>query len=109
MAEQVDATIMELEQSAAEAAQLLRAMSNERRLLIMCQIADRELSVGQIQDLIGIGQSALSQHLAVLRDLGLVETRREAQTIYYHLASPAALAIINTLVGIYCPPGAPKK
>lgn len=103
--------IRDLEASAAEASKLLNALANERRLLILCQIADREMSVGAIHDLIDISQSALSQHLAVLREQGLVSTRRESQTIYYRLASPEAKRVIETLADIYCPPvkRSPKK
>jgi len=100
----VVADIRELEASASEASKLLAALANERRLLILCQIADHEMSVGEIQDVVGISQSALSQHLAVLRDQGLVATRRESQTIYYRLASPEAQRVIETLADIYCPP-----
>jgi len=98
------AEIRELEASAAEASQLLSALANERRLLILCHIAGEEMSVGEIQSLLGISQSALSQHLAVLREQGLVATRRVSQTIYYRLASPEAQRIIETLADIYCPP-----
>ncbi|HUD52032.1 metalloregulator ArsR/SmtB family transcription factor [Parvibaculum sp.] len=105
----VVADVKDLEASASEASKLLGALANERRLLIMCQIADREMSVGEIQDVVGISQSALSQHLAVLRDQGLVATRRESQTIYYRLASPEAQRVIETLVSIYCPPGRPQS
>jgi ArsR family transcriptional regulator len=98
------ADIKDLEASAAEATKLLGALANERRLLILCQIADREICVGELQELVGISQSALSQHLALLRELGLVATRRVAQTIYYKLASPAAQRVIETLADIYCPP-----
>lgn len=94
----------EFEKSASEAARLLSALANERRLLILCTIVDREVSVGELQAQIGISQSALSQHLAVLRTQGLVKTRREAQTIYYRLASGEARQIIQTLASIYCPP-----
>lgn len=100
----VMADIGELELRAAEATRLLGALANERRLLIMCQIADSEMSVGEIQESVGISQSALSQHLAVLREQGLVSTRRESQTIYYKLASPEAQRLIETLAEIYCPP-----
>ncbi|HAC59637.1 metalloregulator ArsR/SmtB family transcription factor [Parvibaculum sp.] len=98
------ADISELEASASEASQLLGALANERRLLILCHIAGEEMSVGEIQSLLGISQSALSQHLAVLREQGLVATRRASQTIYYRLASPEAQRIIETLADIYCPP-----
>jgi ArsR family transcriptional regulator len=92
------------EASAAKAATLLRALANEKRLLILCQLDGTELSVGAIQDRLGLSQSALSQHLAVLREEGIVATRREAQTIYYRIADPAAVQVIATLASIFCPP-----
>jgi ArsR family transcriptional regulator len=88
---------------AAEAASLLRALANERRLLILCELGDGEISVGEIQERLDVSQSALSQHLAVLRAEGLVSTRREAQTIFYRIADPAAVKVIATLASIYCP------
>lgn len=91
------------EASAEQAAALLRAMSNERRLLILCELGDGELNVGDIQDRVGLSQSALSQHLAVLREQELVATRRESQTIFYRIADPAVLKVIATLASIYCP------
>ena len=91
--------------SAAEAAKLLRALSNERRLMILCQLGDQELAVGQIQPLVGLSQSALSQHLAVLREQGVVTTRREGQTVFYRIADPAAVKVVATLAEIFCPPG----
>lgn len=91
------------EASAAAAADLLRALANERRLLILCQLGERELSVGALQERLGLSQSALSQHLAVLRDEGLVATRRQSQTIFYRIANRAAVQIIATLAAIYCP------
>lgn len=89
------------EASAAEAARLLKALANERRLLILCQLADGERSVGALD--VGLSQSALSQHLARLREEGVVQTRRDAQTIYYSIADPDVLKIIKTLADIYCP------
>src|SRR6516165_9600973 len=97
--------LSQFEASAAEAAKLLKALSNERRLMILCQLGDRELAVGQIQPLVGLSQSALSQHLAVLREQGVVATRREAQTIFYRIADPAAVKVVATLAEIFCPPG----
>lgn len=90
--------------SAARAATLLRLLGNERRLMILCQLADGELSVGDIQPRVGLSQSALSQHLALLRQEGIVATRRSGQTIFYRLADPAAARIIETLADLYCPP-----
>lgn len=86
-----------------QAAAMLRTLSNERRLMILCQLAEGELSVGDIGKTVTLSQSALSQHLAVLREQGIVETRRESQTIYYRIVEPAALRIIALLADIYCP------
>lgn len=91
------------EASAARAATLLRLLGNERRLMILCQLAEGELSVGQIQPRVGLSQSALSQHLALLREEGIVATRRDAQTIYYQIVDPSALRIIATLAELFCP------
>lgn len=93
--------IEEFEANAAEAARLLKALANERRLQILCQIGEGERSVGSLK--VGLSQSALSQHLALLREEGLVTTRRDAQTIYYRIANPAVLKVIATLSDIYCP------
>ena len=92
------------EESAGRAAALLRLLSNEKRLMILCQLADGEMSVGEIQSRVGLSQSALSQHLALLRDEGVVATRRESQTIYYRVADHAAMRIIETLAELFCPP-----
>jgi DNA-binding transcriptional ArsR family regulator len=97
--------LSQFEASATEAAKLLKALSNERRLMILCQLGDRELPVGQIQPLVGLSQSALSQHLAVLREQGVVATRRDGQTIYYRVSDPAAVKVVATLAEIFCPPG----
>lgn len=92
------------EASAGEAAGLLRALANERRLMILCQLGDGELSVGQMLPLVGLSQSALSQHLARLREDALVSTRRDGTTIFYRIAQPAVLKVIAVLAEIYCPP-----
>ncbi|HEY0651093.1 metalloregulator ArsR/SmtB family transcription factor [Phenylobacterium sp.] len=96
--------IVRFEASAAEAAKLLRALGNERRLMILCQLADGEKSVGELLPLVGLSQSALSQHLAVLREEGVVATRREAQTVRYRIADPAAVQVVATLAEIFCAP-----
>ncbi|WP_156467214.1 MULTISPECIES: helix-turn-helix transcriptional regulator [unclassified Phenylobacterium] len=96
--------IARFEASAGEAARLLRALANERRLMILCQLTDGERSVGQLLPQVGLSQSALSQHLAVLREEGIVATRREAQTVWYRIADPAALRVVATLAEIFCPP-----
>ncbi|MBO9707354.1 MAG: helix-turn-helix transcriptional regulator [Caulobacter sp.] len=96
--------VSQFEASAAQAAKLLRALANERRLMILCQLVAGERSVGQIQPLVGLSQSALSQHLAVLREEGVVAARREAQTVWYRITDPAALRVVGALAEIFCPP-----
>ena len=91
------------EAKAGEAASLLKAMSNPHRLMILCRLGASEASVGELQADSGLSQSALSQHLAVLRQRSLVETRRDAQTIYYSLSDPDVRDVIATLMKIYCP------
>lgn len=91
------------EAKAEVAASLLKAMSNPHRLMVLCRLGASEASVGELQEDSGLSQSALSQHLAVLRERALVETRREGQTIYYRLADPAVRDVIETLMKIYCP------
>lgn len=91
------------EASAAEAAAMLKALASQRRLMVLCRLGSGELSVSVLQGALGISQSALSQHLAVLRGEGIVTTRRDGQTIYYRIADPAAGRIIETLASIYCP------
>lgn len=91
------------EASAAAAAQLLRTLANERRLMILCQLGDGEMCVGELQDRLGLSQSALSQHLALLRAEGVVATRRAGQTIFYRIADPNAVRVIGTLAEIFCP------
>lgn len=87
---------------ASDAVSLLKGLANESRLMIVCVLAEGEVSVGQLNQRIKLSQSALSQHLAVLREQGLVQTRRESQTIYYSLADSAALNIIELLHEVYC-------
>lgn len=87
---------------AGDAALLLKALANEKRLQVLCLLAESERSVGEINELLDLSQSALSQHLAVLREENLVHTRRVAQTIYYSLAPGPAGAVMKTLHGIYC-------
>lgn len=87
---------------AADAARLLKALGNEQRLMVLCLLVEGERSVGELNARLELSQSALSQHLAVLRADDLVSTRRDAQTIYYSLANGPAQRIIATLHGIYC-------
>jgi ArsR family transcriptional regulator len=92
------------ERSAASAAQLLKALASHRRLMILCALADGERSAGDLAAEVGLGQSALSQHLARLRGLGIVAARRDAQSIYYRVVDPAAARVLETLAAIFCPP-----
>ncbi len=91
-----------MKRNATDAVSLLKGLANESRLMIMCVLAEGEISVGQLNQRIKLSQSALSQHLAVLRDQGLVQTRRESQTIYYRLEDSAAMNIIELLHDFYC-------
>jgi DNA-binding transcriptional ArsR family regulator len=99
----------ELEPRAEEAAELLTAMANPKRLLILCNLLDAERSVSELSGLVGLEQSPLSQHLSKLRALHLVKTRREGQTIYYRLASEAVSRVLATLYEIYCAPEKSEK
>jgi DNA-binding transcriptional ArsR family regulator len=96
------ADMAKLQDNAARACNLLKAMANPARLLVLCQIADGEKSVGELERAVGLSQSGLSQHLAVLRSKNLVTTRRDAQTIYYSLASDEAAAVMGTLYEVFC-------
>jgi DNA-binding transcriptional ArsR family regulator len=93
-----------MQQHASEAVVLLKGLANESRLMIMCVLSEGEFSVGELNHRIPLSQSALSQHLAILREQGLVHTRRESQTIYYRLADTPALSIIRQLHKVYCRP-----
>ncbi|MDP6389104.1 MAG: metalloregulator ArsR/SmtB family transcription factor [Alphaproteobacteria bacterium] len=91
----------ELIENAGTASGILKAMSNERRLTILCHLVEAEKSVGELEGLLDLSQSALSQHLARLRRAGIVKTRRSAQTIYYSLNGGAASAIIRVLDNLF--------
>jgi len=95
-------TRRDMRRNAGKAAALLKMLSHEARLLVLCDLAGAERSAGELVDSSGLSQSALSQHLAKLRDEGLVETRRDGQTIYYRLADGKAAALIGTLHELYC-------
>jgi ArsR family transcriptional regulator, virulence genes transcriptional regulator len=92
----------EMQDHASDAAGLMKALGNESRLMILCILAEGERSVGELNEMVPLSQSALSQQLARLRQQGLVGTRRESQTIYYSLASGPADRVINLLHDIYC-------
>lgn len=103
MNEQTTNPLDELQKHANQAASLLRALANENRLMIMCTLLAGELSVGELNAKVPLSQSALSQHLASLREAGLVSTRKEAQTVYYQVSGDEASKIIAVLRSIYCP------
>ena len=93
----------QFQQSAGEATRLLRSLSNEHRLMILCQLGDGEMQVSQLQALVGLSQSALSQHMAKMREEGLVAYRRESQHLHYHIENPDVAKLIATLKTIFCP------
>lgn len=100
-----DATrLAEMHAHAADAAQLLKALANEQRLLVLCNLLQEPLTVGELNERVDLSQSALSQHLALLRGAGLVETTREAQSIRYSLPPGPVTRVIGLLQDIYCPP-----
>ncbi len=96
----------QMTESATRASALMKTLGHKDRLMILCQLADGEKSVGQIAGLLEISQSPLSQHLSRMRNEGLVNTRREAQTIFYSLKSGEASRIIEVLYELYCAPQA---
>ena len=97
--------LVEIRRHAASAASLMKALGNESRLLILCALARSEYSVGELNEIVPLSQSALSQQLARLRREELVTTRRESQTIYYSLAPGPAHQVIELLHGVYCGAG----
>ena len=95
--------LQELQKHSAEAAGLLKQLGNQNRLMILCSLINGELSVTELNQITDLSQSALSQHLASLRKAELVQTRREAQTIFYSLRGDEAMQVIAVLKSIYCP------
>ena len=92
-----------MQQGAARAAALLRAVGNEHRLLVLCLLIEQgEASVGTLLEQVRLSQSALSQHLARMREEGLVTYRRDAQTLYYRIADPAVEKLVSALKDIFC-------
>lgn len=98
-----------MESAADQASDLLKALSNRHRLLIICQLIDGERSVGDLAAFLSLRDSTVSQHLALLRKDGLVAARRAAQTIYYSIASDPAREVLKTLYQVYCAPPKAKK
>ena len=95
--------LTELQNHDRQAADMLKQLGNENRLMILCSLINGELSVGELHKMTQLSQSALSQHLASLRNAQLVQTRREAQSIFYSLRGDDAVKIIRVLKSIYCP------
>jgi DNA-binding transcriptional ArsR family regulator len=95
--------------AADEASALLKALANRHRLIIICQLSDKERSVGELAELLDIRDSTVSQHLALLRKDGLVTARRDGQTIWYSIASAPARELVGALYRAYCAPGATKS
>ncbi|WP_418515170.1 ArsR/SmtB family transcription factor [Delftia sp. PS-11] len=107
-AEQPDLQAMDpqsMREHAAAAVGMLKVLGNEDRLMLLCQLSQRELTVGELEQLTGITQPTLSQQLAVLRREGLVQTRREGKFIWYQLADRRALQLMQCLHQLFCPPG----
>ncbi len=94
--------MQDIQQNAKKASELLKAISHESRLIILCMLSQKEMSVGELQQYSELSQSAFSQHLKVLRDKEIVKTRKEAQTIYYSIKNENVLKILQSLYEIYC-------
>lgn len=92
----------EMQGKAGKACSLLKAMANEARLMVLCHLIEGERSVTELQDAVGLSQSAMSQHLAVLRDQGVVAARREGQSVFYRVAEGPAMALMETLHREFC-------
>jgi len=90
--------------AAEDASELLKSLANPNRLLILCQLTEGERSVGDLAAFLGLRDSTVSQHLALLRRDGMVRARRDGQTIWYSVSSPAARLVLNTLFEIFCKP-----
>lgn len=95
------AELLDLEASAQAAARLMKLLASEQRLILLCRLIEGECSVGDLAEHVGLAQSAASQHLAKLRAEGVVATRRDGQTIFYQIADPKAVRVIDTLCQLY--------
>ncbi len=103
----MDTATLDLEKmkiSAGKACQMMKVLSNPDRLMLLCQLSQGEKRVGELEEILGIVQPTLSQQLTVLRDEELVTTRRDGKNIYYQIASPQALAVMNVLFDQFCKP-----
>ena len=94
--------ISEMEENAQEASKLLKSLANPNRLMVLCHLSKDECTVGELEKLVGLSQSALSQHLARLRDEGIVECRREAQSMFYSVKDEKAKQLLSSLYDLYC-------
>lgn len=101
-------TANKFKSKAEAAAALLKSLGNTHRLMILCRLHEGECSVGELERVVKLNQSALSQHLARLRAEGIVATRREAQTIYYRIENYEAVQLIKQLYQLYCGQGCLK-
>ncbi len=100
---QAPADFAVFEENAAKVAQILRALANERRLMILCKLVEwGEASVNSLADAVGLSQSALSQHLARMREEGFVDFRREGQTLWYRISEPRIEILLGQLQRLYC-------
>lgn len=91
-----------MQRNAGKAETMLKLLANAKRLMILCHLIKGEKSVGQLADLVGLSQSALSQHLAKMKDLNMVESEKNGQMVYYKISNPEVEAILSTLYLIYC-------
>lgn len=98
----INMEIDKMEANADQATRLLTAMANSKRLLILCNLLEREMNVTELGEKVGLGQSPLSQHLSKLRAWDFVKTRRDGQQVHYSLSSDAVKQVLTTLYGIYC-------
>lgn len=106
----VEFDLQSFEKQATEVADILRALANERRLMILCKLVEwGEANVTALAEAVGLSQSALSQHLAKMRDEGIVATRRESQTIWYRIADPRIEQLFATLYGLFCKQAKTRK
>ncbi|WP_296911447.1 metalloregulator ArsR/SmtB family transcription factor [Polaromonas sp.] len=101
--------IEQMRKAAAQATAMLRVLANEDRLLLLCQLAQGEACVGELEELLGIRQPTLSQQLGILRTEDIVSTRREGKKIYYQLSDSRVVALLATLHGLYCPVPIPTR
>ena len=103
------ASLTELHDMATHACELLKAMANEWRLMILCQLAEGEKSVGELQHRLGLSQSALSQHLAILRREKIVRSKKHAQSVIYSLTGDEATKVMESLHEIFCAAATEKE